>query len=489
MKNKILIAAALIVCTIASSCNDWLDVTPQAQVNADKLFSTPEGYESAVYGIYTAMTDASIYGTHMTFGFMDVLAQYYGIYNNNNHDLNECAKYNYDNGTAKNLISDIWLKSYNTIANCNVLLERLKKQSPTFFPEGEYDLIYGEVLALRAFLHFDLLRAFAPSWKVDKEALCLPYADNFTDKIHRQKKTSEIVQALIHDLDTARILLKPVDRALEESFKEMDYNNPHYMTDMDNVFLSARAYRMNYWAVTGLLARVYHYMGDPKAYTYANEVIQALRDGYFRFTQENELSMNDKKKRDVIMQNEVLFALNYSGIHDLWYSYDASQNTAYEIDRASTLYPSGNDFRGQYLVIDGSRTSAKVSIKYADVKAEKGEKIPMIRMSEMFLIAAESGFDQDKENAISLLEELRLNRGIGGEISSTISAEKFREELTIEARREFLGEGQMFYWYKRLGVPVGLDEIEVSPATFCLPLPATEVEFGNRAGDYIKNLK
>jgi hypothetical protein len=50
MKNKILIAVTLMVCTIASSCNDWLDVTPQAQVNADKLFSTPEGYESAVYG-------------------------------------------------------------------------------------------------------------------------------------------------------------------------------------------------------------------------------------------------------------------------------------------------------------------------------------------------------------------------------------------------------------------------------------------------------
>ena len=67
MKNKILIAVTLFVCTVASSCNNWLDVTPQAQVNADKLFSTPEGYESAVYGIYTAMTDASIYGTHMTF--------------------------------------------------------------------------------------------------------------------------------------------------------------------------------------------------------------------------------------------------------------------------------------------------------------------------------------------------------------------------------------------------------------------------------------
>ena len=206
------------------------------------------------------MTDASIYGTHMTFGFMDVLAQYYYASWDKSHNLYECSQYHYNNGTTQNLISNLWLKSYNTIANCNVLLERLKGQSPSFFPEGEYNLIYGEVLALRAFLHFDLLRAFAPSWNVDKEALSLPYADNFGDKIYRQKITTEIVRALIHDLDTARILLKPVDRAVQDEFKDM-YN--HYVTDADNVFLSARAYRMNYWAVTGLLARVYHYMGDP----------------------------------------------------------------------------------------------------------------------------------------------------------------------------------------------------------------------------------
>ena len=94
MKNKILIAVTLMVCTIASSCNDWLDVTPQARVNADKLFSTPEGYESAVYGIYTAMTDASIYGTHMTFGLMDVLAQYYDVYQDKYHFLYEASRYN-----------------------------------------------------------------------------------------------------------------------------------------------------------------------------------------------------------------------------------------------------------------------------------------------------------------------------------------------------------------------------------------------------------
>ena len=29
MKNKILIAVTLFVCTVASSCNNWLDVTPR----------------------------------------------------------------------------------------------------------------------------------------------------------------------------------------------------------------------------------------------------------------------------------------------------------------------------------------------------------------------------------------------------------------------------------------------------------------------------
>ncbi|MFR7825127.1 MAG: hypothetical protein ACLU30_19430 [Odoribacter splanchnicus] len=69
---------------------------------------------------------------------------------------------------------------------------------------------------------------------------------------------------MIHDLDTARILLKPVDRAVQDEFKDM-YN--HYVTDADNVFLSARAYRMNYWAdrVVGESVPLY---GDPKAYTY-----------------------------------------------------------------------------------------------------------------------------------------------------------------------------------------------------------------------------
>ena len=47
MKKRILIIFTLFVfALINSSCDSWLDVTPQAQVNAEKLFSKQIGRAS-----------------------------------------------------------------------------------------------------------------------------------------------------------------------------------------------------------------------------------------------------------------------------------------------------------------------------------------------------------------------------------------------------------------------------------------------------------
>ena len=60
---------------------------------------------------------------------------------------------------------------------------------------------------------------------------------------------------------------------------------------------------------------------------------------------------------------------------------------------------------------------------------------------------------------------------------------------TKEAPRALIGEGQLFYWFTRLGLPVdqGSTTITLEPSQFCLPLPATEVEFGGRKEDYLNN--
>ena len=488
MKRTILILG-LIVMILATSCDDWLDTTPKAQVNSDKLFSTETGFEDALYGVYTSLTSKNTYGMNMTYGFMDVLAQYYKM--DNSHILYEASLYNYDNSKVKDVIESMWLTSYNTIANCDLLLENLEKKDDSFFKENYKEILTAEALAVRAYVHFDLLRAFAPAWRNNPDVLCLPYADSYSKKIHKQKTTKEFINLVIQDLMKAKELLDKIDMVFSDDFKNV--NNIfyyHYQSDIGKEFTSYRSYRLNYYAINALLARVYNYIGDKKnAYKYAKYIINLQKDGFYAFTTESELSA-ELKERDIVMQNELLFALNYPGVHDDWYKNDVVNSTAFIINGIDDIYKISDDFRKTYLTMKNSKDKT-ISIKYADIDSEKGGKVPMIRLSEMYFIAAESIFETNKKEAIDYLSILRLNRGVNSEISETISYEDFVKELTIEARREFIGEGQMFYWYKRLGLPIdrASDKIDLSDAQFCLPLPDTEVEFGSRSEKYLENLK
>ena len=49
MKYMILLLCAMMVAT--TSCDDFLDITPDGQVKRDPLLSTPEGIEDAMYGV------------------------------------------------------------------------------------------------------------------------------------------------------------------------------------------------------------------------------------------------------------------------------------------------------------------------------------------------------------------------------------------------------------------------------------------------------
>ncbi len=482
MKIKIL-SKIMVGAVLLTSCNNWLDVTPQAQVNADKLFSTPAGFENALLGIYTSMTNEATYGKNMTWGFMDVLAQYYTVYKNSNHAYYDAAQYNYESGSSIDAIRNMWLYSYRSIANCNVLLESLEKKDPGFFQDNQFERLKAEALALRAYLHFDLLRAFAPSWKDNKGGMSIPYADSFSNKIHKQLSTQEVVSRILEDLEIARDMLKDLDPVRTEQYKDSYYHYQifgTYPTAWDY-----RAYHMNYWAITGLMARVYNYMGDKEAYTYAKEIIDAAHDGYFTFTSESDLS-GTLKEVDVVMKNEILFALNFSGVHKIFYSSEAVAASRFEINEVNALFPEPNDLR-KLLTGTASTSGKTVSYKFADIKSEHGGKIPMIRMSEMYLIAAERLYEENPTGAFEILGELQEMRGVTV-TESVASYDQLLTILTGEARREFLSEGQMFYWYKRLGRPVdrGAGSVTLTKQNFSVPMPSAEIEFGGRVEEYLK---
>ena len=131
-------------------CSNWLDVIPEDSVDEKDLFSTGEGYRNALNGVYRQMSQTSMYGQQMSWGFIDVLGQLYNTQKLSNYSAYGIAgkNYAYRDETVKSVIQVIWSNTYNSIANCNNIVGRIT---------GE------EALALRAFLHFDLLRLWAPA--------------------------------------------------------------------------------------------------------------------------------------------------------------------------------------------------------------------------------------------------------------------------------------------------------------------------------------
>lgn len=462
------IIVALFPLMIVCSCGKWLDVTPKGQVGLAKMFSNEKGFEDVLFGCYTSMTKGTVYGGELTFGALDAMAQYYKT-DETFHLYNELSTFTYTGSKALSFIENAWLGNYYTIANCNIILEHLGKANKGIFFNGHNPFIEAEARALRAYLHFDLLRIFAPAWS-DGSDKAIPYADKMQAAPFKQLTSKQVIDKIIADLEFAKETLKDIDPVFDERFKDPIYHYVQPMGITKSEFLDFRAYRMNYFAVTATLARVHQYLGNKDlAYQYANEVLK--NKDRFPFTPEGDFS-EPENTRDAVMKNEILFALHHPAIHK---QFTATNFYVFEKD---IIYDTPEDFR-KYLLKDQS--SNQVSLKYLLRGTSSSEKIPMIRITEMFYIAAESIFEKDKELACSLLDEARLNRGLISSIDRSISMADFVKELTLEYRREFIGEGQLFYRYKRLGGNMlkGKAEIEMKQSDYTLPLPAVEVEFGD----------
>src|SRR5690606_27519355 len=112
--------------------------------------------------------------------------------------------------------------------------------------------IKGEALALRAFVHFDMLRLFAPSFASDPSALAIPYITSVTKTVTTRSTVTATIDKIINDLTNATELLT----------RDPIYTGQEITAQDDNGYLLNRPLKFNYYAVKGLLARVYLYKGD-----------------------------------------------------------------------------------------------------------------------------------------------------------------------------------------------------------------------------------
>ena len=478
IRYKLTVLACLAVLGITTSCSNWLDVKPKTEMEAEDLFSTEDGFKETLAGCYTMMTKTSLYGREMTFGLVDAIAQQWDIAaTDNTHAYYDASRYDYEATTTKTRIDSIWTAGYNLIANVNSILSYIDEKQDIFTGDN-YEIIKGEALAIRAYMHFDLLRLFGTDGVSTSTEDGIPYVTELTKNVTRTVSPQQVITNVVADLEDAIALLE-VDPIL---------TGREVTGDDDNGYLMNRQYHLNYYAATALLARVQLYGGLlTEARRNAMTIITAHEnEGMFPWVEEDAVTGGSSISKDRVFSSELLFALNVRKLEDYINGYFTSTQRPMRT-RLSTneLFPVPELRAELFETIDGN-ANIPSKLRQMEAGTDTGtgqyeepvrDRMPMIRMAEMYYIVAECDM-ADAGAALESLNKVLTGRGYDEQSllsSSTVNTPAaVLSEIQNEYQREFICEGQLFYFYKRQGVA----EINSQQVKYQLPKPDLEIEFG-----------
>ncbi|RXF72207.1 RagB/SusD family nutrient uptake outer membrane protein [Arcticibacter tournemirensis] len=496
MKHYIYI---MIIGLAFSSCKKFLDVQPESDVTKEDLFKTEEGFKEALNGVYNLNAEKSLYGENLTFGNLDIMAQNYDFTDAN---ARKVQSFQYADQFLISKNDEIWASAYKAIGNINSILEAVEKNRAVLYDKN-YELIKGEALTLRAYLHFDLLRMFAPSFVSKPDAVAIPYVTIVSIKSTPFSTTTEVLNKIIADLTEAKQLLKVADPILSAAYivgyPDKTYPNdfPEAMksteTSSNSLFLQNRRHRMNYYTVCGELARVYLYKGDMvNSLANAKEVIDS---GKFPWTKRQDFFSSNSQQLDKVFYPEIITGWYVPQSQELLNSLFSNDNArnAPTITQKELIYEKGSvgadDWRFRQWFRDvpvnnspGRSLVQKYTWNGTPQRNMHPTVAPAMRLSEMYYIAAEATFDTDPIKATAYVDSVRFHRGIGVALPKTIAKPDFIKKLVEEARKEFYGESQIFYMYKRLNRDVINTNGMVYPASdriFVFPLPLDELAYRN----------
>ncbi len=450
------LCVAFIVITNLSSCNEWLDVKPSNQIAADELFQNEDGFKVALSGAYTLMGTAETYGGDMTFIALDYLGGYWNI--NDFSRYYELANYALDLDVSKNFTDKMWKGLYNVIANVNDILFYIDDRKDVFVDSNAYSIIKAEALAIRAYIHLDILRLYAPytfNGEGDTSIKWLPYVDEYTKNTTMSITNDEFAKLVMKDIDDAIALLKDIDPIITEKVPS-------------DLFFTDRHMNLNYYAVKALKARASMYFGDETtALAEAQEVIAAQTNTRFRWVTSNEVTFTPQEHRDRTFSSEHIFALHIHSLEERGGMYLGFTETGVNVEQliiANPTYLASFDFRN-YFISNGRPTKLSQPEEQigTNLLEQKLKRMPMIRISEMYYIAAECTGD------VKYLNSVRLNRGY----ETHTPQHEFDMALEDEISAEFICEGQRFYYYKRIGK-------DIENVEYTAVLPNIEIDFGGR---------
>jgi len=455
MKNnyKILVLAGLLSLGTLSSCKDeFLDETPSTSITAADAFNTDNDVLSALRGAYAGLASENLYGTFLPI-MGDMLADNLYVATSNSGYFGGFSSYNFLNNNAD--ITGIWSGAYDVINRTNAIIN----SNPTVTDEAAVNQYKGEAYAIRALMYFELVRHFARPYTETADASHLGVPIVLTpfdyNALPARNTVAEVYAQILSDLDKAytMITLEPGNT------------------------------RISKYAARALAAEVNLYKNDNAlALQYAEEVITA--SGVELLPYGSVLAYwaeTDAEKLGV----ESLFEVSATqtenlGVDELGYYFNQEgygQNLA-----TPSLFSaySDTDIRKQLITVGTRRgdTPAYIVTKYDAVSGDIDDKV-IIRISEVYLIAAEAAYRMGNEPAaLTYLNTLVAQREPGKEYAS--SGTQLFNDIILERRKELAFEGDRFATLNRLKLDItdrrrNPTSVPYTSDIRVLPIPRNEI--------------
>lgn len=314
-----------------SSCNDFLTIYPTDKTIGEDFWKTKGDVEEIAAGAYDAMQSSDIQERAIIWGAYrsDELVQ-------NSSYTNETL----DNISAVNILPTMgycdWSAYYAVINRCNIVLnnaQKVKDIDPNF-TQGDYNVIRGQMLALRSLCYFYLVRAFR-----DVPYTTQNYENDNVDMALAQVAPDSVLQYCINDLKEAEGLVMK-----SGAYGQYNWKNFEFFTRD---------------AVDALLADIYLWRGamnhdnadNEQVVAYADKIIKA-KDEYYRKTFGEDIDLSTRSDIYHLYRGDIAYSnifLNGGNSRESILEMQYDGNTKSNQALASCYYRKDNDSQVSYL--------------------------------------------------------------------------------------------------------------------------------------------
>ncbi len=420
---------AIVAASLVSSCNKQIDLFPTDTIDPSKAFKTVKDLNAGLLGAYNKLNyRSSIFYTSRITDEVMLPSE------NSTGSGVATHRWQYDGSFTH----DAWPDNYTSIDRANRVLAAIDnipaKPGDETVLKDQYK---GELLALRAYCHFELIRNFAE--KYEPNAMGVPYMEQSAISYPARPTFRETMTKIFADLATAKTLIPASfddrTRITRMAISAMQARAALYAKDWDNAITWATE------VINGVpLAPRTDFQKIWKDKT-TQEVVWKLK----RVVSDSETPLGDAYTQATFLDNPAGSRIYYAAAYKL-----------------TNLFDQANDIRfTSYILIDAARQAAgktpNVVIKYmTDVTSNRNlVDIKLYRTGEMYLIRSEA---YAEKNNIPLakddLNNLRAARINGYTAQDFTTKDAIVAALQTERYKELAFEGHRHFDLRRWNLPI-----------------------------------